>query len=53
VRWRRRVAVNWVGHGDMTPLDMARASADEGLSSAGDLVPWLVSHGAKAAKELR
>lgn len=44
--------INWVGHGNMTPLDIARASADEGLRSAADLVPWLVSCGAKSAKEL-
>ena len=37
----------------MTPLEIARASAAEGLTSAGDLVPWLVSQGAKSARELR
>jgi hypothetical protein len=49
----RGADLNWIGHGDMTPLDIARASAGEGLSSAGELVPWLVSQGAKSAKELR
>lgn len=45
--------INWIGHGNMTPLEIARASAAEGLTSAGGLVPWLVSQGAKSAKELR
>jgi uncharacterized protein len=45
--------LNWIGHGNMTPLDVARESAREGVSSAGDLVPWLVNHGAKSATEER
>jgi GNAT superfamily N-acetyltransferase len=45
--------INWIGHGDMTPLDIARASAAEGLASAADLVPWLVRQGAKSANEQR
>jgi uncharacterized protein len=45
--------INWVGHGDMTPFDIARASAAEGLTPAADLVPWLVSQGAKSARDLR
>lgn len=49
----RGADLNWIGHGDMTPLDVARGSAGEGLGAAGDLVPWLVSQRAKSAKELR
>jgi uncharacterized protein len=45
--------INWIGHDDLTPLDIARGSADEGLTAAGDLVPWLRDQGAKSAKELR
>ena len=46
----RGADLNWLGHGNMTPLDIARASAGEGLSSAAELVPWLVGLGAKSAK---
>jgi hypothetical protein len=42
--------LNWIGHDNMTPLDVARASAGEGLSSAATLVPWLVGLGATSAK---
>lgn len=45
--------INWIGHGNLTPLDIARASAAEGLTAAGDLEPWLRVHGAKLAAELR
>jgi hypothetical protein len=48
----RGADLNWIGHGNMTPLDIARGSAGEGLRSAGDLVPWLVSQGAESAKDL-
>ena len=37
----------------LTPLDIARGSADQGPTAAGDLVPWLRDQGAKSAKELR
>jgi uncharacterized protein len=49
----RGADLNWVGHGNMTPLDIARSSATEGLSSAGDLADWLVSRGATSAKVVR
>jgi uncharacterized protein len=45
--------INWIGHGNMTPLDIARASAGEGLTTAANLDPWLRAQGAKLAAELR
>ena len=45
--------ISWIGHDDLTPLDIARRSADEGLTTASDLVSWLRDQGAKSAKELR
>jgi ankyrin repeat protein len=48
--------VNWIGHGDMTPLDVARREDAErlvGRTAATDLVSWLRAQGAKSADELR
>lgn len=48
----RGADVNWIGHGRMTALDIARASEREGLAAAADLEPWLRAQGAKSAAEL-
>ncbi len=48
----RGADINWIGHGGMTPLDIARASAAEGLTSAADLEPWLRTYGAEAAASM-
>jgi ankyrin repeat protein len=47
--------LNWIGHGGMTPLDVARRDDAErlvGRMVAEDLVGWLCAHGAKSAEEL-
>jgi ankyrin repeat protein len=52
----RGANINWIGHGDMTPLDVARredARRLVGHTAAADLVSWLEAQGAKAADELR
>jgi uncharacterized protein len=51
----RGADVNWIGHGSMTPLDVARREDAErlvGRAAAEDLVSWLEAHGAKSAQEL-
>lgn len=48
----RGADMNWVGHGGMTPLDVARASDAEGLvgrKSAQALLDWLGGLGARSA----
>ena len=37
----RGADLNWIGHDRKTPLDVARESG------AGELVEWLLAHGAK------
>lgn len=52
----RGAEINWVGHGGMTPLDVARREDAErlvGRTVAADLVGWLQAQGAKSADELR
>jgi uncharacterized protein len=52
----RGADINWIGHGDMTPLDVARREDAErlaGRKAADDLVNWLQSQGAKTAEQLR
>jgi ankyrin repeat protein len=52
----RGADINWIGHGDMTPLDVAlREDAGRlvGHTAAADLVNWLQARGAKSADELR
>ncbi len=51
----RGADINWIGHGGMTPLDVARREDAErlvGRTAAADLVSWLKAHGAKSADEL-
>lgn len=46
--------INWVGHGDMTPLDVARREDAErlvGHAAADDLVQWLTTQGARSAHQ--
>jgi uncharacterized protein len=48
--------INWIGHDDMTPLDVARredAERSAGRTAAEHLVSWLQAQGAKSAEELR
>jgi hypothetical protein len=48
--------INWIGHGGMTPLDVARRDDAErlvGRQPAEDLVCWLLAQGAKSAHQLR
>lgn len=52
----RGADINWIGHGGMTPLDIARREDAErlvGRTAAAHLVNWLRAQGAKAADELR
>jgi ankyrin repeat protein len=52
----RGADINWIGHGGMTPLDVARRDDAErlvGRTAAADLVSWLQAQGAKSADELR
>jgi uncharacterized protein len=52
----RGAEINWIGHGDTTPLDIARREDAErlvGRTAAANLVSWLEAQGAKAAAELR
>jgi uncharacterized protein len=49
----RGADINWIGHGRKTALDIAQASAAEGLTAASDLVRWLRARGAKSADEWR
>ncbi|MGQ0734200.1 MAG: ankyrin repeat domain-containing protein, partial [Acidobacteriota bacterium] len=52
----RGADINWVGHGGMTPLDVAsREDAERfvGRPAAADLVSWLHAQGAKSADDLR
>ena len=52
----RGADINWIGHGDMTPLDVARREDAErlvGHTTAAGLVSWLETQGAKSADELR
>lgn len=52
----RGADINWIGHGGMTPLDVARRDDAErlvGRTAAADLVSWLRAHGAKSADDLR
>jgi ankyrin repeat protein len=63
--WQRRAAeyllargadINWIGHGDMTPLDVARrddAGRPVGGTAAEDVVGWLQARGATSADEVR
>jgi uncharacterized protein len=51
----RGADINWVGHGSMTPLDVARREDAErlvGRTAAVDFVSWLEAQGAKSADEL-
>jgi hypothetical protein len=46
--------INWIGHGGMTPFDVARRKDAErlvGPTAAADLVSWLEAQGAKSADE--
>jgi ankyrin repeat protein len=48
--------INWIGHGGMTPLDVARREDAEklvGRTAAADLISWLEAQGAKPAEHLR
>lgn len=52
----RGADINWIGHGGMTPLDVARRDDAErlvGRTVDADLVGWLQAQGAKSADELR
>jgi uncharacterized protein len=52
----RGADINWVGHGGMTPLDVARREDAErlvGRTAATDLVSWLQLRGAKTADDMR
>jgi hypothetical protein len=52
----RGADVNWVGHGGMTPLDVARRDDAErlvGRTAATNFVSWLEAQGAKSADKLR
>ncbi len=47
----RGADINWIGHGDMTPLDVARredAGRRVGPAAAADFVSWLEARGAKS-----
>jgi hypothetical protein len=49
----RDADINWIGHGGMTPLDIARredAARLVGRAPADDLVRWLEAQGAQPAK---
>lgn len=51
----RGARINWIGHGGMAPLDIARRDDAERLAggeAAEELVRWLQAHGAKSADEL-
>jgi hypothetical protein len=51
----RGALLNWIGHGGMTPLDVAlRPDAEDlvGRRAAAELVEWLRARGARSAKEL-
>jgi hypothetical protein len=48
--------INWIGHGGMTPLDVARRDDAErlvGRTAAKDLVSWSEAQGARSAAGLR
>jgi uncharacterized protein len=50
----RGAEINWIGHGGMTPLDVARREDAErlvGRPAAAELVDWLRAQGAKSAGE--
>jgi hypothetical protein len=52
----RGADINWIGHGGMTPLDVARrddAGRLVGRTAAAELVSWLVARGARSADQLR
>jgi ankyrin repeat protein len=52
----RGADINWIGHGGMTPLDVARREDAErlvGRAAAAGLVRWLLDHGAQPAEHLR
>lgn len=52
----RGADINWIGHGGMTPLDVARRDDAErlvGRTAAADLVSWLQAQGAKSGDEVR
>ena len=51
----RGADINWIGHGDMTPLDVASkpdATALVGQDATNVLIGWLTSRGAKSRQEL-
>lgn len=51
----RGADLNWVGHGGMTPLDVARqGSAEElaGKRNARDLITWLRAQGGRSARRI-
>jgi uncharacterized protein len=50
----RGADINWIGHGGITPLDVARRDDAErlvGRAAAADLVTWLQADGAKSADD--
>jgi hypothetical protein len=52
----RDADINWIGHGGMTPLDIARredAARLVGRAPADDLVRWLEAQGARSANQHR
>jgi hypothetical protein len=52
----RGADINWLGHGGMTPLDVARredAARLVGHVAAHDVVRWLEAQGARSANQLR
>jgi hypothetical protein len=52
----RGADINWLGHGGMTPLDIARREDAErlvGPSAANELVRWLEAQGAQSADRQR
>ena len=51
----RGARINWIGHGGMTPLDIARRDDAQrlvGAVASEEFVRWLQAHGAKSADEL-
>ena len=51
----RGADLNWIGHGDMTPLDVASrpdAAALVGQAGANELIAWLKNHGARSRTKL-
>ncbi|GGT16735.1 hypothetical protein GCM10010271_19540 [Streptomyces kurssanovii] len=48
----RGAHIDQVGHGGMTPLDIARAQGEPQARGAGDVVAWLIDQGAHTGSEI-